>query len=321
MAFCRVCGAERQPQRNFCSACGTAFPPIEVKHAPTPAPEASQAPNSVQRSGSRRLFAYSLVMLAVLLAAVAGWWILAQRDEGSPLTSSETATPSPQLTLERIEPSPEVAVGGRDGSDQPMPTATVTVTATASAVPTQLANVGPVAVRATALTACPNNLTSMGGGTGPERLVDGDTETGWRCDDRRDYTEGNVNTTPTVGQVIEFQFDDAVMVSGIEVVEGAAKDAFRWCENGRLRQVQWDFGDGLSPLITDFPDRPFLPSAPDLYYRIPVAPERETSRVLMTVLSIFPAGNNCVQGADRARPWEYGPTARPSEVVFLAKRG
>lgn len=260
-------------------------------------------------------------MLAVLLAAMGSWWILAERDESSPLKSSEAVTPSPQPTLDSIGPSPEVAGGDGDGTDQPMPTATVTVTATDSAIPTQVADVGPVAVRATALTACPNNLASMGGGTGPERLVDGDSETGWRCDDRRDYTEGNVNTTPTVGQVVEFQFDGAVMVSGIEVIEGAAKDAFRWCENGRLRQVQWDFGDGFSPLITDFPDRRSLPSAPELYYRVSVAPERETSRVLMTVLSIFPAGSNCVQGDDRARPWEYGPTARPSEVVFLARSG
>jgi len=99
-------------------------------------------------------------------------------------------------------------------------------------------------------------------------------------------------------------------------VEGAAGTAFRWCENGRLSAVNWDFNDGLPPEEDSFPNRVEWPQG-DLFLSTTFPTQHTTDHVTMTVIDIYPSGAQCLENGEAGRPWEYGPTAKPSEVRFI----
>lgn len=329
MAYCRQCGQASGPGRKFCSTCGAAFNP-ESSTTRSEAPRTVVAANPELESASpRRPRRWVLIAaIAALAVAIGGatWWFTTGIDSdagieaGNPAgTAVAPATDSPSLapTPDPTQSAPSIPASTSTAAPTPTATVTVTQTATATASPDGVLPKGWVT--ASMLTSCPNALAQLTGGTGPEMLLDDDRATGWRCDDRRDFAEGNINTVPTVGQVVLFQFASLTTLSEIDVIEGAAKDAFRWCENGRLETVQWDFGDGSPILVTVFPDRRRLPNSADLFFDIPLEPARTTMGVTMTVLSIYPPGQDCSQGPDKARPWEYGSTARPSEIRFIGR--
>lgn len=244
--------------------------------------------------------------------------------------SSEATTVA--LTSEEPSNGPS-ATDGSVTSSSPAPTPTTEASTTTpteassetsakagqSSGPAVAAPINPKNITVSALTYCPNDLLVLTGGSGPEGLLDGDPASGWRCDDRKDYREGNINTVSTEGQVLQFQFDRSYELTSLEIIEGAAKDSFRWCENGRLHRVQWDFKDGTAPLVMEFPDRPDYPTQDSLYLDFPLEPARTTNVVTMSVISIFPARQDCKVGSETARPWEYGFTARPSEVRFVGR--
>ena len=334
MAFCMMCGQESDPGRKFCIHCGASVEsPTDAGQAqsqpPTPGDVIPPPPGG---AASRARW----LIVAAVAAALVGcggivWWTTSQGRSASnsgvvaPVSES-VGLPDVSATATASE-AQEMATSALPSkaasSTQAAPTPTVTITETAVAFADGV--VPNRQVVATAMTPCPNNLAGVTVGNGPdtlvgtgaEMLVDGDLATGWRCDDRRDYREGNVNTVSTTGQVVAFNFETPVALTALEVVEGAAKDSFRWCENGRLQLVQWDFRDGSPSVLTEFPDRSDFPAPSELYFEIPLEPARTTTSVTMTVLSIYPASLDCRLNGEPARPWEYGATARPSEVRFV----
>jgi hypothetical protein len=336
VAFCMMCGQESTPGRKFCISCGAnvtpATEPTSAERQPTPeglavippaSPPASAAsPNSPLPRGKWLVVAVAAAV-AIGLGGIS-WWTATQR--GSEVTSSAvpaaSGAPAPGITVTASMPGTGPPSTPAPPSEIPSPSTTApapTVTVTETAFEFADGVIPKDQVLASVMTPCPNKLAGVTAGTGPEMLVDDDLTTGWRCDDRRDFAEGNVNTVSTTGQVVAFTFETPVTLTALEVVEGAARDSFRWCENGRLQRVQWDFRDGSAAVVTDFPDRRDFPSPSDLFFEIPLEPSRTTTSVTMTVLSIYPAGLNCSLNGEAARPWEYGATARPSEVRFVGR--
>lgn len=324
MRYCTSCGARNQAAQAFCTQCGALLDETANKATTVSSPPTPVVPG---RSSRRSTLTAVLVAFAVGLVAVIGVGFALGRGGDEPEITAATASPTGDT------PGTSSAISTPEAASPSFPSSTVSAPqtteasaaipqdATQAAAPGGPSAIAPDTIRVSTLTDCPNDLLALTGGTGAAALLDGDLATGWRCDNRKDFREGNINTVPTMGQVLQFEFDQDYELSALGVIEGAAKDSFRWCENGRLQRVQWDFNDGSAPVIMEFPDRVDYPAEGSLLLNFPLKPSRTTSTVTMTVLSIFPAGQDCRLGLDRARPWEYGDTARPSEVKFIGRAG
>jgi len=269
------------------------------------------APMSQSRSSRKGLLIGSLATLVVLALVIAGFAI------GRSGTSSAPAASRPVITVTAsIAPTPAASVAAA-----PAPAPISATPAKSAPVATVTKTVAPVAsapevLSGNAISSVSSTCANSLGVTGAELLVDGDTHSGWRCDNRVSNAQGNVNSIPSVGQTIDFYFARAYTLSGVQVVEGAGRDDFTWCENGRLAEVSWDFHDGSAPVNESFPDRMSYPAG-NLYYPNSLPGEHTTDHVSMTVDGIFPAGSSCSQNGESGRPWEYGQTAKPSEVRFV----
>ena len=213
-------------------------------------------------------------------------------------TTSKTAQPAPLATPTSAKPTPTTA----------KPTTAAAAAPVASVIPSS------AFTNATASPGCSNSF----GLTGAELLIDADGTTGWRCDNRVSNAEGNTNTSPTAGQSVDFYLNAPYAITQTQMIEGAATDSFRWCENGRLQTVQWDFNDGTAPVTENIPDRSDYPGASFVTTDLPDS--HTTDHVTMSVVGIYPAGTVCTNNGETGRPWEYGPTAKPSEVRFVGYR-
>lgn len=321
MSYCTSCGARNQAAQAFCTQCGALLNETANQTTTLSSPPTPVVPG---RSSRKSTLGAALIAFAVGLVAVIGVGFALGRDGGDPGLGANSASPTGDTPgANSVTPTPaagpSIPSSTVSAPQSPEASAAAPQGATQAAGPAGTSAIATNAIRVSAVTNCPNDLLALTGGTGAEALLDGDPATGWRCDNRKDFREGNINTVSTVGQVLQFQFDRDYELDALEVIEGAAKDSFRWCENGRLKLTQWDFNDGSAPVVLEFPDRVDYPAEGSLLLDLPLEPPRRASTVTMTVLSIFPAGQDCRIGSDRARPWEYGDTARPSEVRFIGR--
>lgn len=238
---CAGCGRPLPRVGRFCTNCGLlvgATPP-----APDPAPEPEPepaAPESLARSapdepeddhpgpagpvgaGARGLLPVAAVILALLLVAGIGTWLMlgAGGDGGSPLDTDESSKPTKPLVTTPIPTSPS-----EDETD-----AVRTRTK-----PTQQRDDAEVAVPATAAdgTGVDGSTVSFVG----DNLLDGDPGTAWRMDG-----DGSDST-------LTFTFPTSVALTKIGLINGYAKteDGFDWYHgNRRVSSVQWVLDDGTT---------------------------------------------------------------------------
>jgi F5/8 type C domain len=122
---------------------------------------------------------------------------------------------------------PLVLTRGDDGSEpEPSPTATATATATATSAPVEPELLGRGRYEA----AASSTLAPDAAGNRYDAALakDGDTRTAW--------SEGAPGAG--VGEWLEFSFDSPVKLTGIELVNGYAKNRGLYRRNGRLSQVR-----------------------------------------------------------------------------------
>lgn len=136
----------------------------------------------------------------------------------------------------------------------PEPTATPAPTA-AEAAPVATPSAQPSALTITAVADCVSAPSRDAAGAvvdyGPPRMVDGRTDTAWRCDG-----DG-------AGKTIKVTFSSPAKIVGVGMIPGYAKTdpadgTDRYAQNRRIAQVRYTFDDGTTveqSLTTDAGDR------------------------------------------------------------------
>ena len=275
-----------------------------------------RAPEQVQPAvptpGRSRLPAIIAGAVALLLLLV-GAGVAVGRLTSSSNASAATATTAPPAakSTKKAVPAPLSADTAHPVSPAPVAAATPTTVAV------QPAQAEHVLSNASVLTGVQDSCGAPGP-TGPQTIVDGDLGTSWRCP----------RTTSTVGATVDYYFRSPHAFTGVGAIEGAAGNAFYWCENGRLRTVLWNFNNGSAPVQQDFVNRAYPGKGNYSYQQVQFPSPETTDHITMQVIDIYRvdltqpcvvteefSGNHV---GELSNPGEYGDTAKPSEVQFRA---
>lgn len=239
MKFCTACGSQLADAQVFCSSCGTprgipqpaAEPPSTYPPAPTAWTDQPAAPTYDEPRRNRA----GLVAAGLLtLIAVAAWgYVAADRFdwfEGSPTAGASAADRDEPEEEQEEEPPVDVE------TDEPLEEDVESAPLTPSSVTADC--VAPPAVDSAGATVTYE----------PERVLDGDPDTAWRC------------PGPAVGRRLVFTFDEPVTLTAVGLVPGYDKidpvDGIdRFTENRTVTGVSWEAGGQSFAQSIPAPDR------------------------------------------------------------------
>lgn len=272
MAACVPCGQPLRPEARFCTHCGTSVAIRGHEEDVRDTPSILEPALPPRSRGSGRFVTRKLpVVVGGVMAALAvgiGGTLLVLRPWQGP---TSPATPPASVSSPTQSSPPERR--------------------------TTLPGPGSATVTASALCVSPGSHDKGGNPTSyePQKAVDGDPTTAWRCG-------GN-----GIGQQLTLRFDRTVTLTRIGLIPGLAKtDPYdgtdRYVQNRRIAQVRYTFDNGKTA-SQDFDVSDSNRSVQYLSLRA-----IETSTVTITVLSSVPGSRQ--NGQDPAE------TVGISEVSF-----
>lgn len=241
MIYCANCGNHLGPGSRFCSGCGA---------APGPVPAHGNgwvvAPQAPSAASSRLVIGLIVLLLFVGGGGALAWATLMRGGDSVP-------SPVPLVAQPLAQP------GGV--ASYPVPSA-------------PLVHVPAATWGTSASASCVSSPSHDAGGTtvtyGPEKAVDGASDTAWRCDG-----DG-------IGQQLDVSFPGQMTLASVGLVPGYAKtDAYdgtdRYTQNRRISAVRYTFDDGSS-VIQNF-DTTTVPGLQAI-----ALPNVSTSHLTITIL-------------------------------------
>lgn len=253
MSYCTYCGAPMRRGARSCTSCGT-----EVATLPQPdaAPVGADAPTwATSDPDGSDLLPYvsptwterpagrargpdpgrvvALILLAMVVAAALGGWLLLRGEESDVATAvTPRATATAPVVAPPVVPPPASTISSAPTTPEPS-----TTTPEPSTTPSIL-----VPVEANASSTAPNSVDDAGSPVsfGPDNAIDGDRETAWRA------AEGD-----GVGEFLTFDLGAAYPVTTVGLIPGydkvdPATGQSRFFQNRRIERVRWIFDDGSS---------------------------------------------------------------------------
>ena len=217
---CTECRALNEPRALFCSRCGASlFGPIH---------------GGIKRKRRRVTGAGAAMGFAMLLILAAAIFLLA-------VVIDRTLTPTQEVDL----------LSGQVGS-----TATITTTTTGSSTPTSAATdtssatpsgstgstgstAAAVLIRPTSARASSTLTATQMNNYGVTNLLDGDLATAWN-----EGADGY-----GIGEWVQFDFSDQVVLSRIDIANGYQKDEDRYKGNPRVKSLKIEYSNGTSQLV------------------------------------------------------------------------
>lgn len=258
MIYCTNCGTPQEAGSSFCTGCGTqigaaASDPAVGPYLPSVAP--APPPYFRQRRWLMAAVAAVAALVLVLGAGVAAWAVLGRGAD--PPVPPSAAAPGAAPGETQAPASPPVP-GDPSAQNEASRSASVSL---------QNASASALCISATGHDA-EDNIFSYE----PEKAIDGQPDTAWRCDG-----DG-------VGQRLEISFPNRVVLTSIGIIPGYAKtdpydDSDRYAQNRRISAVQYTFDDERTV------SQNFDTSTSHRSLQTIALPNISTSHVTITILS------------------------------------